>query len=78
MPTVFRWRLGDACPPFTWILLDADYQEVMRVDGIDSSEYRPQAALPSGLAPGEIRHWYVVGDCFGRPVASPLQTFRIL
>jgi hypothetical protein len=78
VPVVFRWRLGDACPPFQWILMDAGYQEVARIDGIDSSECRPDPAVGQQFADGGTWHWYVVGDCFARPVASPLQTFRIL
>ena len=76
-PPVFRWRAGDSLPPFAVVLLDESYGELLRRDGIDDVQWRPDAAALARLAGGGTYHWLVLADDLGKPVASPLGTFRI-
>jgi hypothetical protein len=59
-------------------MLDASYQEVARFDVDDRTAMVAPRAVHELLRIGGTWHWYVLGDALGRPVASPVQTFRIL
>lgn len=73
----FRWRAADASPPYTFVLLDAAYGELARRDGIDGRRLPVDTALAALLAPGQTRHWYVLGDRAGKPAASPVARVEI-
>lgn len=73
----FRWRAADAAPPYTLVLLDAAYVELARRDGIGGLRAPVDAGLAALLAPGQTRHWYVLGDRAGKPVASPVARVEI-
>lgn len=68
----FRWRAAAVAPPFTLVLLDAAYGEIARRDGIGDVRLPVDAGLAPLLGPGQVRHWYVLGDRAGKPVGSPL------
>lgn len=72
------WWPGDASPPFTVVLLDAAYGEILRRDGIEATSWEPEAAFRAALAQGGTFHWYVLGDDHGRPLPSPLATVEIV
>lgn len=74
---VFRWRAGDSLPPFRVVVLDEGYDELLRRDGIDEAHWRPDAAAMAELRSGRTYHWLVLADERGKPVASPLGSFRI-
>jgi hypothetical protein len=75
--TEFRWRAGDVAPPFTFVLLDGAYAELARRDGIGAARLPVDAGLAALLTPGQLRHWHVLGDRAGKPVASPLARVEI-
>jgi len=73
-PPEFRWRAGDAEPPYSVVVLDAGYAQVLRRDGIETTRWQADAAAAAVLRGGGTFHWYVLADALGRPVASPLAT----
>ncbi len=77
LPTAFEWRAGEAAGPFTWILVDAGYDELQRRDGIEGARWQPDAQVQTVLQAGGTFHWYVIGDGMGKPVASALATLEI-
>ena len=76
-PLVFCWQRGDLEAPVTWVLLDAGYEELDRVDGLETDVCVPDGSARSSLAGGGTFHWYVTGTASGWPVASNLQTLQI-
>jgi hypothetical protein len=78
VPVLFQWSHGQCAGPFQWVMLDASYQEVARFDVDDRTAMVAPRAVHELLRIGGTWHWYVLGDALGRPVASPVQTFRIL
>lgn len=77
VPQELRWRAGSTQPPFTLILLDASYTEVLRRDGIEATRWEVDPAARELLRSGGRFHGYVLADGLGRPVGSPLTTFQI-
>ena len=73
----FAWRADGVEGPFTVVLLDAGYGELARRGGIAATECSADGALAEHLASGQIRHWYVLGDRHGKPVASPVVRLEI-
>ena len=57
--------------------LKAEYGEILRRDGIETTSWEPEAAFRAALEPGGTFHWYVLGDDHGRPLPSPLATVEI-
>lgn len=76
-PAAFRWRAGDAEPPFTFVLLDAAYGELHRQEGLDATELPADPDLREQLETGGIYHWYVVGQMDGQPYRSLLEMLEI-
>ncbi|MBL8752337.1 MAG: hypothetical protein JNK15_03470 [Planctomycetes bacterium] len=77
-PVLFRWVPGGCSGPFEWVLLDASYHEVARHNVADRTAMIAPDAVHRLLQGGGTWHWYVLGDGLGRPVASRLETIRIL
>jgi hypothetical protein len=72
-----RWRSASAGAPFTVVLLDAGYREVVRHACGDASAWTLDPTAAELVAQGAAQHWYVLGDRFGRPAASPVQALAI-
>ncbi len=75
-PLVFRWQAGSAQAPFTWVLLDAGYEEIARREGVFTSGLVPDAAVRELLRDGQTCHWYVLATAAGVPTKSNLETLR--
>lgn len=73
----FRWRAAAVAPPFTFVLLDGAYTELARRDGIGDTRLPIDGGLATLLAPGQLRHWYVLGDRAGKPAATALVRVEI-
>lgn len=76
-PFVFRWRGGDATAPCTWVLLDAGYDEIARVEGLREPAFAPDEAVRAQFADGDTFHWYVLGTVGERAAKSDLETLSI-
>lgn len=76
-PAYFAWRAGAAAPPFTWVLLDGEYRELVRLDGLVGTELPLDPELRELFVPGQSYHWYVVGQASPRPLGSLLETVEI-
>lgn len=76
-PAYCAWRAGAAAPPFTWVLLDEEYRELARLEGLDATELPLDPELRGHFVPGQTYHWFVVGQAFGRPLGSLLESVEI-
>lgn len=77
LPTRFRWQAGSCGGPFTVVLLDAGLVELARASSGDATELMVAGTLAGCLTTPGTYHWYVLACAFGRPVASPVQSFAI-
>jgi hypothetical protein len=77
LPTRFRWRAGSCAGPFTVVLLDAACAELARASSGDATELVVEGTFAGCLQTPGTYHWYVLACGFGRPVASPVQSFAI-
>lgn len=76
-PLVFTWQPGTAEAPFTWVLLDAAYEELERREGLDGTCHVPDADERSHWQDGATCHWFVIGQARDGLRASQLETVRI-
>lgn len=73
----FRFQPQDATGPFTVVVLDAGYGELVRRGGLDATECTLAFTEGKSLASGQKYHWYVLADRAGKAVASPVVSFEI-
>ena len=71
----FRWQAGPTQPPFTFVLLDLDYRELVRVDGIEETPWQPPAHVRELLVTGAVYHAYVLAGQEHDTWKSPLVSF---
>jgi len=76
-PAYCAWRAGAASPPFTWVLLDGEYRELARLGGLDATELPLEPELREHFVAGQTYHWFVVGQAFGRPLGSLMESVEI-
>ncbi len=76
LPARFAWQPGAAAPPFTLVVLDADYRELLRREGLGTTEWTPDVGVVEACQPGGTYHWYVVAEVAGQRLASPLESFE--
>lgn len=76
-PFVFRWQPGAAKGPFTWVLLDAGYEEIARREGLFEPAFAPDAAVREQIAGLETCHWFVLATVEGQSSKSLLETLTI-
>ena len=77
VPTRFTWHAEGVEPPFTFVLLGAGYDEMVRVGGIGGTSFTPDRGVAAVLATGGTFHWFVAGKAGARLCRSPLQTVEI-
>ena len=76
-PFAFHWQADAGVGPFTWVLLDAGYEELVRCDGLTDCTCVPDGEARSWLHQGGTFHWYVLATGPNGELASPLETVRI-
>lgn len=69
------WSAVAVSAPFTVVLLNADYRELARVDGIGSTDWQVPERLVRRLVQGETYHAYVLGGEEDDIARSPLVSF---
>lgn len=76
-PAHCRWRAGAAAAPFTWVLLDGEFRELARQEGLAATELPLPPEVRDLFEPGGTYHWYVVGDGPTGPLAGVHETVEI-
>lgn len=71
VPDRFSWSAAADRGSCAVVVCDASYAEMLRVDGIASGEWRPDAALRKRLAEAGTFHWFVEQKRGERVVRTP-------
>lgn len=77
IPPILTWQ-GDLPPPYSFVLLDAEFVEIVRVP-VGTRCLRPHnvPTLAARLGAGGDFHWFVAAESSHGPLQSPLQALEI-
>ncbi|MFN7588166.1 MAG: hypothetical protein ACK501_09775 [Planctomycetota bacterium] len=76
-PARCQWRPGAAKAPFTWVLLDDEFRELARHEGLAATELPLPPEVRELFESGQSYHWYVIGEGPTGPLAGVHETVEI-